>query len=147
MSGVRGRSGRKRKPTHLKLVLGTARRSRLNPNEPKPEPERLTPPEHLSAEALEEWRFVVDEYQLGALTKLDRSVLAAYCQAWSRWVRAERTLAQMAAPDDRSKGAMIRTVSGNVIQNPIVGVANKAMADMVRFAGELGITGACAKAG
>jgi hypothetical protein len=58
MSGVRGRSGRKRKPTYLKLVTGTARKSRLNPAEPKPEPALPSPPEHLMPEALAEWERV-----------------------------------------------------------------------------------------
>jgi phage terminase small subunit len=35
---------------------------------------------------------------------------------------------------------MIKTKSGNVIQNPLVGTANKAMSDMARYAAELGMT-------
>jgi P27 family predicted phage terminase small subunit len=33
-----------------------------------------------------------------------------------------------------------RTTKGNLIQNPLVGIANKAMADMVRYAAEFGMT-------
>jgi P27 family predicted phage terminase small subunit len=140
MSGVPGRSGRKKKPTHLKLVTGTARKSRLNPMEPMPDLARPLPPEELMDEAKVEWGRVVDElYLLGILTRVDRAVLAAYCQAYGRWVRAERTLAQMAAADNQSRGVLI-TANGNVIQNPIIGIANKAMADCVRYAAELGMT-------
>ena len=35
---------------------------------------------------------------------------------------------------------IVKTKSGNLIQNPLVGVANKAMADMVRYAAEFGLT-------
>jgi P27 family predicted phage terminase small subunit len=37
-------------------------------------------------------------------------------------------------------GLMIRTTNGNAVQNPLIGVANKAMADMVRYAAEFGMT-------
>jgi len=35
---------------------------------------------------------------------------------------------------------MTKTSNGNAIQNPLVGIANKAMADMVHFAIEFGMT-------
>ena len=35
---------------------------------------------------------------------------------------------------------MIKTTNGNAIQNPLVGTANKAATDMVRFAAEFGMT-------
>ena len=46
----------------------------------------------------------------------------------------------MAAKDAVTEGLILRTKSGNVIQNPLVGAANKAMADMVRYAAEFGLT-------
>ena len=76
----------------------------------------------------------------GMFTALDRGMLAAYCQAYGRWAQAERALAEMGKLDPVAGGLMIRTKSGNAIQNPIVGTANKAMSDMARFAAELGMT-------
>ena len=35
---------------------------------------------------------------------------------------------------------MIKATSGNAIQNPLVGIANKAKADMVRYATKFGMT-------
>jgi phage terminase small subunit len=35
---------------------------------------------------------------------------------------------------------MIRTTNGNIVQNPLVGVARRAKADTVRYAVELGLT-------
>ena len=133
--------GKKPKPTHLKVVSGTARSGRLNENEPQPELVLPEPPEHLSAPAKAEWERVSGElYTLGILTGLDRATLAAYCQAYGRWVEAETLVADMAALNDTTKGLMVRTTNGNAIQNPMVGTANKAMADMVRYATDLGMT-------
>lgn len=42
--------------------------------------------------------------------------------------------------DPVTGGLVIRTKNGNLIQNPIVGIANKAWAETVRYAIELGMT-------
>lgn len=99
------------------------------------------PPRHLSDEAKEEWTRVVESlFNCGILTDLDRAALAAYCQAYGRWVQAEDALARFAAKDAATRGIMMKTQSGNAIQNPLVGAANKAMSDMVRYAAEFGMT-------
>ena len=47
----------------------------------------------MSDEASEEWDRIAPElYRLGLLTVLDTTTLAAYCQCYRRWVRAERLL-------------------------------------------------------
>lgn len=79
-------------------------------------------------------------HAIGLLTRIDRAALAAYCQAYGRWVEAELALARMAERDLLTKGLMIKTTNGNAIQNPLVGIANKAMQDLVRFAAEFGMT-------
>lgn len=133
--------GRKPKPTNLKVVSGTDRKDRKNEAEPKPDLSLPTPPAHLSDDAKVEWGRVCDDlYRLGILSELDRAALAAYCQAYGRWVQAERALAKMAERDQATHGMMIKTQSGNAIQNPLVGSANKAMADMMRYAAEFGMT-------
>lgn len=133
--------GPKPKPTRLKLLAGTARAHRLNPAEPDIVPAVPAAPDHLSDAALAEWVRVTGEMaQAGILSELDRGALAAYAQAYGRWVAAERALAVMAARDSVTAGLVIRTQSGNAIQNPLVGTANKAMADMVRYAAEFGLT-------
>ena len=45
---------------------------------------------------------------------------------------------RMAAKDELNAALMIKTVSSNAIQNPLVGIVNKAKADMVRYAAEFG---------
>jgi P27 family predicted phage terminase small subunit len=133
--------GPKTKPTNLKILTGTARSHRINPQEPKPQVAAPQAPEHLTDIARDEWVRVVEELvNLGILTNLDRGALAADCQAYGRWTAAETALARMAEKDAVTEGLIIRTKSGNIIQNPMVGVANKAMADMVRYAAEFGLT-------
>ena len=133
--------GPKTKPTKLKLLTGTARSHRLNPQEPQPQVAHPDAPDHLTDLARSEWdRVVVDLVTLGILTDLDRGALAAYCQAYGRWSAAETALARMAARDAVTDGLIVKTKSGNLIQNPLVGAANKAMADMVRYAAEFGLT-------
>jgi len=133
--------GRKPKPTNVKLIQGTARVSRLNPKEPKPQPVRLEPPAFLNAYAKEEWNRVVDQlYNLGITSHLDLAVLAAYCQSFGRWREAEESLARFAAKDKATHGIMMKTQAGNAIQNPLVGAANKAHSDVVRYAADLGMT-------
>src|SRR5665213_222100 len=135
------REGRKPKPTHLKLVTGNPGKRALNLREPRPVPAIPVPPAELVPEARQEWeRVSVELHALGILTGIDRAALAAYCQAYGRWTQAEQAIARMAARDELTGGLMIRTTNGNAIQNPLVGTANKAMADMVRYAAEFGMT-------
>jgi P27 family predicted phage terminase small subunit len=134
-------AGRKPKPTHLKLVTGNPGKRPLPQAEAKVAPARPSPPPHLSDEAKVEWgRVSEDLFKVGLLSDVDRAALAAYCQAYARWVQAERAITEMAKRDQLTGGLMIRTSNGNAIQNPLVGTVNKAAADMVRYAAEFGMT-------
>jgi len=129
-------------PTRLALVRGRPAHKLPKPDKEIRAPiEEPTPPAHLSDEAKVEWGRVVSVLvQLKLMTRIDRASLAAYCQAYGRWVQAERALAAMAEKDLLTRALMIKTTGGNAIQNPLVGIANKAMADMVRYAAEFGMT-------
>lgn len=87
-------AGRKPKPTHLKLLEGNPGKRALNKNEPKPKVKVPSCPRHLVGEARKEWRRISKELlTLNLLTEIDRAALAAYCQAWARWVYAEEKIA------------------------------------------------------
>ena len=45
----------------------------------------------------------------------------------------------MADKDQLTGSLMIKTSNGNAIQNPLVGAANKAAADMMRYVAEFGM--------
>jgi len=135
--------GPKPTPLHLKLVRGNPGKRKLpdQTKELRAPLDEPTPPAHLCDDAKVEWGRVVSILvQLKLMTALDRAPLAAYCQAYGRWVQAERALAAMAEKDMLTRGLMIKTTGGNLIQNPLVGTANKAKADMVRYAAEFGMT-------
>lgn len=134
-------SGRKAKPTALRLVEGNRGKRALNKQEAKIALAEPTPPSFLSDDAKVEWGRVVSTlFRAGLMTEIDRAALAAYAQSYGRWAQAERALARMAAKDELNSALMIKTVSGNAIQNPLVGIANKAKADMVRYALEFGMS-------
>jgi P27 family predicted phage terminase small subunit len=133
--------GRKPTPTFLKLVKGNPGRRPLNPNEARPDLARPMPPEFLCDDAKVEWGRVIDRlFELGLMTDLDRAALAAYCDAYGRWAQATRSIAKMAEQDMLTGALMIKTKNGNAIQNPMVGIANHARSEMVRFAAEFGMT-------
>jgi P27 family predicted phage terminase small subunit len=134
--------GRKPKPTHLKLVTGNPGKRKLNAKEAKVKapPKLPSPPAHLSDDAKGEWKRVATQlHKAGLLTELDTAVLGAYCQAFGRWVQAERAIDELATDGPLHKVLMLRTKDGNPIQNPLVGIANKAMLDMARYAERFGL--------
>lgn len=90
-------------------------------------------PAHLSDAARREWRRLAPVlHGAGILTVADRAVLAAYCQAYARWVEAEEHLAKTPA--------LLKTPSGYVQQSPWLSIANKQMEIMGRYMTELGLT-------
>ena len=66
-------------------------------------------PDHLDHVARKEWRRLATPlHTAGLLTLADRAALAAYCQAWSRWVEAEQKLAENARDKiDKARDAMV----------------------------------------
>ncbi|WP_322092802.1 phage terminase small subunit P27 family [Paraburkholderia bannensis] len=130
-----------RKPTALRLVEGNRSRRPLPKNEPKPRRVIPKPPAHLDAYAVEEWNYITPELDaIGLLTSIDGTTLAAYCVCVSRWRQAEEAIQRMKARDKLTSALMIKTTNGNAIQNPLIGVANRAMVMAIRFAGEFGMS-------
>jgi P27 family predicted phage terminase small subunit len=130
-------------PTHLKLLRGNPGHQKLNTDEPQPPrpPQVPEPPGFLVGYGADEWHRVGPElYALGLLTALDVMPLAAYCQAYHHWRTAEEALARMAEKDPVTGALLIKSTLGDPRANPLIRVANNAAADMIRFAGEFGMT-------
>ncbi|MEM8595015.1 MAG: phage terminase small subunit P27 family [Pseudomonadota bacterium] len=125
--------GRRPKPTALKRAAGNPGKRKLNDAEPAP-PEGLPDaPPHLSDHARAEWDRVAETlHDMGVLTKVDRAGLAAYCQAYGRWVEAEEKL--------KETPALVKTPSGYVQQSPWLSVSNKQLELMGRYMSEFGMT-------
>jgi len=101
--------------------------------EPNPNPNIPPCPDHLDAVAKEEWDRVVEEIEaLGIVTNLDMSVLASYCNSYSRWVRATTKV--------NEEGYFYTLPNGYQQQNANLSIANKAEEMMLRAAGKLGFT-------
>ncbi|TCK37982.1 P27 family predicted phage terminase small subunit [Paraburkholderia sp. BL8N3] len=133
--------GAKPKPTALRVIQGTRKSNIAAKHEPKPRAGIPPCPSHLDARAREEWNRITPELlAAGVLSTIDGAVLASYCVAYSRWQDAEDALARMKARDKLTAALMIKTTNGNAIQNPLVGVANRAMLLCQRFACEFGMT-------
>ena len=132
----------KREPTALKLLKNNPGKRPLPKNEPKPKVKIPTAPGHLPGPAKTEWKRVSKElYNLGLLSGVDRAALAAYCQCYARWRRAETELNKLEKSSKSIHGALVSVTSnGNLIQNPLVGIANTAMKDMIKYAAEFGMT-------
>lgn len=125
--------GRKPKPTALKQQQGNPGKRRLNRKEPQPERRIPSCPKHLKGAALTEWKRVAPVlWKLGVLTELDRTVLAAYCTAYADYVEACEHVQQ--------RGAVIKARKGGEYQNLWVGIKKRSMDQMVKYAGELGLT-------
>ena len=80
---------------------------------------------------------VVNEPSIVAINKVDlladRSALAAYCTAYSRWVQAEAQV--------RQYGTIVKSpVKGFPLKSPYLTVADQALETMRKFMVEFGLT-------
>lgn len=125
--------GRKPKPTRMKLIEGNLGKRPINGREPQLPAARPTCPSHLSATAKTEWkRLATLLHKVGLLTQIDRTVLATYCQAYGRWVEAERKLA--------TSPPLLKTPAGYVQVSPWITISNKQVELMTRLMAELGLS-------
>ena len=88
-------TGRPKKPTKLKLVQGTLRKSRTNENEPEPEPvaEVPRPPSYLSKYAKKLWKSLAEELvEKGILTIVDLPALEVCCEAYGQYRAAQEAV-------------------------------------------------------
>ena len=126
-------AGRKKTPTKLKVLQGTFRKDRANPNEPDPENHIPDAPDHLSSDALIEWgRMSHQLIKLGLLSDIDRTALAIYCQTYARMVKYEKIVAV--------EGELTKTDKGNIILSPNMWVVNKAIEQCHKFLVEFGMS-------
>jgi len=125
--------GRKPTPTALKIRHGNPGKRPINGAEPRPPSSQPSCPAHLSPTAKTEWKRLAGMLnRTGLLTQIDRAALAAYCQAYGRWVEAERKL--------QETPTLLKTPSGYVQPSPWLAIANKQLELMAKFMAELGLT-------
>ena len=123
--------GRKGKPTKIKILEG-AQKCRINLREPKFKILSNAPPDFMDEVAKKEWNRLWPEIK-SYIKTVDKASLAAYCVAFSQWLKADKYICD-------AKKLAIRTPNGLIQQSPFVAMARNWMALMVKIASELGFT-------
>jgi P27 family predicted phage terminase small subunit len=127
-----GARGPKPKAPGLELLQGTpgkrGKRSRVAARVSRP-----ACPAWLTREAKAEWGRVTDELEeMGILCKVDRGLIATYCEAWAEFREADQMV--------RKEGKVKVTTNGNLIQNPWLGIKNKAAERMLKLSNQFGFS-------
>lgn len=133
MPGVKGRSGRRPKPTALKILQGNPGRRPLHlDREPRPDPAVPECPAELAPIAQTEWRRVSRElHKLGLLSEIDRAALAGYCAAYGRFIEAEAAIQRI---------GILAAVGNKVVPGPWWRISRDALEIMHRYLTEFGMT-------
>jgi P27 family predicted phage terminase small subunit len=126
--------GRKPKPTSIRLLEGNPGKRAINHREPQPPDGVPECPEFLDDVAKAEWfRTVTVLKEMQLLSRADRSALAGYCTAYSRWVEAEAQVKKF--------GAIVKSPEkGFPMKSPYLTVADQALETMRKFMVEFGLT-------
>jgi P27 family predicted phage terminase small subunit len=126
-------AGRKPKPTAMKLVKGTLRSSRTNPDEPKLQCCLPPCPPHLTDLAKDEYnRLGRKLVKAGIMTALDEIALAALCQSWAQYIEATE--------DIEKNGLSTPGATGADKLNPSVTAANVFLTTVRSLLAEFGMT-------
>lgn len=139
-------TGRKPKPTALKLVTGNPGKRQLNDAEPKPVvPKQVKTPDELDEYGQRAWRRNLPKLKrMGLFTEADADMLMCYCDAYSQWCHAldqMRRLDKMDTDDfetDEEKEQAKKEFPK--IWRDVQITREKARTDMRLFAAELGLS-------
>ena len=127
--------GRKRKPSHLKVIQGTARADRQNPNEPQPKvPDDVPrPPRHLKPMAKAFWKAnAPDLYNTGLLTQIDLVAFESMSACYANWRAALDHIEQ--------HGYSYVNDKGQIVKNPMVSVYNSTDRELLSWLAHFGMT-------
>lgn len=144
MAGVKGRSGRKPKPTYLKVLDGNRGKRKVDVDgEMQPELGVPESPDWMPDEAKDEWDRLVDELERkGGLALIDRAALASACVMWARFVQAELDIAAngivlIQIEKELDDG---RILISRAVKNPAVQISKDAQAAYRAWCSEFGLT-------
>lgn len=126
--------GRKRKPTHLRVLDGTAGKARhATPDEPQPEGDLKVPPHWMTERQKDLWRCALATVPPGLLRELDSSCFVVWVVASDAHSEAAQKVAQY--------GQMVKSpVNQTPMQSPYVSIMNKQAMLMLKAASEMGFT-------
>jgi len=133
--------GPKPKPSKILQIRGSWRGD-IKKHENAPPNKAPTMPFWLSKEAKIVWRKTVRILKTqGTLTEMDEPFILAYCQAYIDYMEVLEYIEDMGVKSGKgTKGVLLTTTTnGNIIQNPIIGIKNKAWEKLSKAAEKLGI--------
>jgi P27 family predicted phage terminase small subunit len=105
----------------------------MNHEEPRPPVEDPPAPAHLDDRARARFTEIAELLvRHGVMTELDASALARYAVIWCRWIDMEAEV--------KRRGPIVKTESGNVIQNPYLSVANRCLLQLGQLESEFGLS-------
>jgi len=129
-------SGGKPKPTKIKELASNPGRRPLNVDEPQYSRVRDTAPKDLDKVGRDEWNRISHEMrELGVITKMDETILFAYCDEFSTYKMA---IKEMRKP--KQKKLILLSPSGYPIQNPFLSIKRKSIQVLKGLASELGLS-------
>lgn len=127
------RTGRPPKPTKLRVIEGNPGKRKIVDTGVKAPPQKPRRPEWLTDRAAAEWSYIVPLLdELGLLAKVDRAVLAAYCESVATF---------QAATEAAASGILVRgRRKGDIVKNPAIQVQRDAAQAIARFSSMLGLS-------
>lgn len=133
MPGVKGRSGRRPKPTSQKVLAGNPGKRALNKAEPHfSEITQVDPPEWMQPLAIQMWEMVLPELLAQKIVCItDLHNVEAFCTAYANWRAAQAMVVE--------HGPVVQSAMGSPMKNPALTAAKEAMAQMVTFGAMLGL--------
>ena len=125
-------NGPAKTPTQI-LALRGSRLVKDRENEPKPKQCNGLPrkPEHLKGDGAKYYKAVGKKLlNMGVLTVVDYEALVVMCEEYQQYKEADKLC----------KTLLIKTSNGNVIQNPAIGIRNKAREALKKSMSYFGMT-------
>ena len=121
-------------PTPTKVLESRGSwRAKVRAGEPTLPVERPSCPAFLKGEARKEWTRAVGQLlRMRVVTKADRALLAAYCEAWGEFLQATAEL--------EGQGYTFTTDKGYVGPSPWVAIKNKAVERLTKLADRFGFS-------
>ncbi len=156
--------GRKPKHPDLRVIEGNRGKRPINMNIPRPPSSRPPCPAWLQPEALKAWKYLCEQLEkMGIIGTSDQAVMVCYCLDWEIMILASRRMQEIATDRDRkaadaaeragkepspgrmklgdwSDAMLATTGGGNVINNPLLGIANAARERLCKWASMLGLS-------
>jgi P27 family predicted phage terminase small subunit len=130
VSGTKGHSGRKRKPTHLRLIDGNAGSRPINTAEPIPYGDIGAAPEWFSPSQVAIWNWATAQCPPGMLKAIDGSIMSVWVLAKDNFEQAGRAVNRI--------GQMVKGPRNTAVPNPYLKVQNQQAAIMSKAAAALG---------